>query len=419
MIIAAAAIVVISCALMLTKLAGTLEGSSGYLEEGLGSPLITGTDRISVGQAFYDEMGVFATDSPKEEGRAYRPLDPNDPVTADMAQRYLNLYGHLIDEAQARAFQRGGRRLALAGAQESGDFDQLPVFLDQGITDNTLRQVILTPLLSVVPMRTATVDWINTVSSPDAEYILAANEGDLPTSQDNAYDAQRLDVSVLAARVELTGLSQAVSQGFVDFSQSVIQRRMRAFLETTENEIINGTNTATGGHDGLVQMATTNTVDLLTATITTDDIDDLIQQINENNGHPNLGLASHKIVNDIKAELKAKQELPIGGSPQIAVAGFDFPGGMNVVNYNGIQIMGSNFVNNTPADRDLFLISTEQLRIRELRPMMLERLAKVRDADDWAITRYYTLQDMSANDTSGPPGDGTGGQFHGRILNAA
>lgn len=417
MITALVLLAVLGTTMLINSVARKVDAGIGFLPDGFDNDIVQATDPIGTARTFWDEIGAFNTDSMDEDGMGYYLHQKTDPVAAAYAQNYMDLYGDILAAARNSPNRR---RLALvSGAQESTTIGQLPIFLDSGFVDNTPRHVILTPMIRTVPMRTKTVDWNQVQSAPDAAFILAANEGDLPASQDDVHQSQRLTVSVQAARVEITGLAQSVAQGFVDLSQNKIARRMRAMVETTEDELINGTNAALGGFNGLVQLATTNTENLGGGTITTDDLDNLFQQINENNGHPNFGIGSHQLIYDIKAELKAQQVNNINTTTPPAIGGFAFPQGLNFVEYNGVPIFGSNYPNNTPGSRDLFLVDTTMLQFRELRPTMLERLAKVRDADDWAVTRYYTLQDLSANDPGGPPGDGTGGQFHGRILNAA
>lgn len=418
MIIATLILIVVGMAMMVVGTVGRSEiagngllPENGFLAAGLEHELIAGSDVVSNAAQFWNEMGMFATSHPQEEGLAYYPLQKTDPRLIAVQARFVDLYGPMYASAQ-QPIQ--GRRLALAGpvrgAHESTSVGTLPVGLDAGFIDNTPETVILTPLIKTVPIRTQFVDWNIVDSSPEAEFVTV--EGNLPASADDTHNGERIEVSVLATRVEMTGMAQAATQGFVDLSQSKIARRIEAMIQKTEREVINGTGAA-GGWNGLLGLTTTNTFSNGGGAITSDDVDDLIELINVSKGHPTIGLAPHNTINVLRKELKDKQEL--GNQDPQAIGGFELGGNRNMLRYNGIQFFGSNFVAQGAGVKDLFLVDLPRLQFRELRPTMLEKLAKTRDADDWALTRYVTLQDTSANDTATDPGDGTGGQFHGRI----
>jgi len=407
--IAALLLLVIGAVGVVSMVAGRIQ-TAGFEPD-----LMASQSNAATAPKFWDELGFFATDDPAEEGLAYR-LDSSDPVLIAAQERYRSLYGPIFAANRAKAKSH----LALVGAQTaSTDISTLPIVLEPGFVDMTPQNVVLARMLPRIPNRAKFVDW-NTVSLSDpAEFIASINEGDLPVSQDDTFHAQRLEMSVLAARFEVTGLAQAASQGFVDLNDWRLRRRLQAILESTEDQILNGTAADANGFVGLQQMVTTNTTNLAAATIATDDLDDLMEQIHVQHGMPSFGIASHGVVNDLRKELKANQQIVVGNSPPQAFGGFAFPAGMNRLNYNGIDIIGSDFLNNGAGVKELYLLQTDDLRLRELRPLMVERLAKTRDSNDWGITNYLTFQDMSANDPAGPPGTGIGGQHHGRIFNIA
>lgn len=368
----------------------------------------------ATGPAFMAELGFYATNDPEEEGLAYR-LDSSDPVLIAAQQRYRALYGPLY--AANRKAKHS--KLALAGATVSTDIPTLPIFLEPGFVDNTPLSVLLARMIPRVPIRTKFVDWNTVDAVADASFVADVNEGDLPAAVEDDFFAQRIQSRVLARRLEYTGMAQAAAQGFVDLGNWRLRRNLQALLEHTEDVTVNGLAVDANGWSGLPEIVVTNTDDLLGATITTDDVDDLFSLVRAppSKGKPTFGLASHGVINDLRKELKANQQIPVAGVSPAPVGGFVFPGGMNTIVYNGITLAASDFLDNTPGDRLLYLLQMDDLRYRELRPIMVEKLAKTRDADDWAATNYLTLQDMSANDATGPPGDGTGGQHHAVLQN--
>lgn len=412
--ISAIILLVVGTVFVLSMIAGRSEIAS-FTAPGsdVEAALWKSTNPTVTGPRFMEELGFFATDDIEEMGMPYF-LNKTDPTLVAAQERYIQLYGPHWSSVRARQHNN----LALvSGATESGDIPTLPIFVEPGFVDLTPNSVIVSPMIPRRPIRTKFVDWNDTLTVAAAVFIADGSEGDFAAVAEDTYGAQRLQVRVLSSRLEVTGLAQAATQGFVNLQDWRLRRRFQAIMEHQEAQVINGLSNDANGWNGLPEMVVTNTDNLSAATITTDDIDDLFQLIHVSKGRPSFGIASHGVINDIRKELKTDQVQNINGAPIPPVGGMTFPGGMNSVNYNGVTIMGHDLLDNTSGDRDLYILQMDDLSFPELRPLLVEELAKVRDSRDMGITNYLTLMDASANDTGGPPGDGTGGQHHGRIFN--
>lgn len=372
------------------------------------------TNPSVTGPRFMEELGFYMSDDPEELGLPYY-LNKTDPTLVAAQARYIELYGP--HWAAVRA-QRDSR-LALMGATVSTGIPTLPIFVEPGFVDLTPNSVILSPMIPRRPIRTKFVDWNDTLTVGAAAFVADGSEGNFAALAEDTYGAQRLQVRVLSSRLEVTGLAQAATQGFVNLQDWRLRRRLQAVLEHQEAQVVNGLPNDANGWNGLPEMVTTNTTNLAAATITTDAIDDLFEQIHVSKGRPSFGIASHGVVNDIRKELKTDQVQNINGAPIAPVGGFTFPGGMNSVNYNGVTIMGHDLLNQGVGTKLLYLLQMDEFSFPELRPLLIEELAKVRDSRDMGLTNYLTFMDASANDPAGPPGTGIGGQHHGRIFNIA
>lgn len=361
----------------------------------------TASEYASMGH--WGEMGVAAAVG-GYEGDTYR-WTKGDPVREKIMKGYLKKYW---PGARKRLLALGG---SVYGATETGDLGTLPIFADPKFNDLSVKDVVVMPGILKEPITNKTFEWDPIVTKDSATY--SVSEIPVVAEQKDQVEPQTRTVSLMFARITLSGLAERVSQGFgVDLVNDRVQRRIMAMMELEEATIIEGDGTG-GSFKGMTASFTDNVVDLVTATITLDDLNDALLLAWENGGRPDFAIAPHSVVNKLAQLLEDKgiQRREIIPTTQ-AVGGW--AGRAQEIIYNGIPIRGTRLMNTVEGTMNLVFYQNDMLRLPTLLDTSMMELGVTTDAKDLLLKKYSSFKDLAANNALG---DGTGGQHHAVIKN--
>ena len=291
-------------------------------------------------------------------------------------------------------------------AMTSGNMGTLPIYVDTRMPDLAMKKLIMVPMLRRVAHAYSTIKW-------DPVTVLGAADTDaeggatvLASDADDTVQKQSVDMKFIYSKASYTGVAKALQAGYAqDRIPIQMSRRVQAMNEKLEQMILTGDGT---GNDfkGCGTLFTSNTVDGLGAAITEDMIRELERQISQNGGSPVIGITDTYNLKTIRGF--------VDESVRSAFTGLQGFGGswLEGVMFDDMMILGSRFMPVTTGSRKLFLLTPEELELRNLLPMTNEPLAQTVDIYPTMFKEYVGLMDWSANAVAG---DGSGGQHHGQI----
>ena len=389
-LIALIAIAVIGVLAIAGREAHFAQNGVGFLPPGatLGE---TYEDRAST----FEKLGITPRGAEDIGGQTYY-WDKSDPTLIAMKEKWDTKFAPAM---RARILANAGQDFL--GTQVSTAIGQIPLFIDPGIIDLAKQRTILWPMLRKTPWRGKTVNW-NTITASAAAIFGTAEPQATLTAQDDTYDEQQLTVSTLYGVLNVAGLAQVVADPLFDLMDTSVRSRATMMFELIESESMIGN--SSGGWNGMSILFDTNTIDLLGAAITIEDVRQATRLAVDNGGFPTVAITTPEVVQDLLNEMGPMQSL-ISRQPAV---GFD--GAWRSIQVDDLTIFNSRFMTTTVNQQQMVGFDPNWLDFPILQDMVMEPLAKTEDAEKWMLKMYLTFRDKSANDASN--NDGTGGQYH-------
>jgi len=289
----------------------------------------------------------------------------------------------------------------------------IQVYLDPRIVDITRKETPLVELIPRVSNQGMTADFNRLTNKGSA--FTSAEDGSLNEANDT-YERVSKQIKFLYAVGRVTGPAQAAQSSFIlqgalatgsglnenPFSSAVapnarqleVLTKARALREKEEDLIVNGdSSTDSTEFDGIVkQQATTNVVDLSSASLTWDDIETAARTAFDAGGRPKIAVASSSVIQDIRtimietfkfgpAAMREGAELPFGVSTNLALQTL----------VGSIPVIPSRFLSNTSGSKQIYFLDMDQIEMRVLLDMTFQELAITNDSQKFALKIYECL----------------------------
>jgi len=295
----------------------------------------------------------------------------------------------------------------------------IPLYLDPQIIDISREY---TPLVEVIPRVTnqgLTADW-STISKAAA--FVASEDASLSESNDT-YARESVAIRYLYAVGRVTGQAIAATPSFMmqgmnpsgfnggfgadelaaTAKQIEVLAKARAIKELEEELIINGDVDQAGEYDGIVQIFTDNSgniVDASTGAFDFGDINKAIRLAFDDGGRPGLAICSSEVYTDLEALIQAKQGfVPIAKN---VFWGYETLTLQTMV--GTIPVIPSMFMSNTTDEKAIYFLDLTVVEMRVLQDLTYEPLAKTNDSEKFMMKIYEALVIKNPNFCSGITG---------------
>ena len=286
----------------------------------------------------------------------------------------------------------------------------IPIAYRNELVDLTRKQTPISFVIRSVTNQGIVAPYKQVITKPTAFF---ANENATLTSSDPNFDVLSENIKYMYAKGSTTGPLNAGAPGYnlmgtmppqsgdprgnfgnasaSNANQINILLQARSLLELEEETLINGDkSTNPEEFDGIVSiMGVTNTVDKNTSALDLDDYITAARNAYEDGGYVNFGFCDTssyqdtlELIND-KVSLRDFAESQTFGFTAISLrTGFS----------NGaIPLVPSRFLDNTTGNKAVYLLDLSVWEKRVLQDMTFERLAKVKDSDEFFLKKYMCL----------------------------
>lgn len=259
-----------------------------------------------------------------------------------------------------------------------------PIVWDQDVVDITRR---VTPLLTLIPKVTnkgKTAHYYRITSRAEAQW---GDEDPVLSEMDDVRAQSSEDIKYLRTVGRVTGVAQIAGAHFESSMQREVINKTQSLNEAIEEEMLVGTNSATFGHNGLLQQLTFNKTADLNAAIALSDVKKLVNDCFVAKGAPNL-----IITDPYTAEALIEQQMDYVKyvDPQTTIAwGLQTPTIQTVV--GKIPVVPSLFMPTGTGDRALFCVNTNYLQQRVLQDITFQRIMTGGDSEKFMLKTYRTF----------------------------
>lgn len=295
----------------------------------------------------------------------------------------------------------------------------IPVFVDSTLTDLSRKYTPLVELIPRVSNLGITADY-NVITGKD-DIAFTAAEGAALGDADADYDRRSKKVKYLYAVGSVTGQAQASIPNYsiIGFNSMGAGNTMgnpfsdvqapnamqlatlvaaRALKEFEENLIINGNSTTSVGpgpdgteFDGIIQqMGTTNQLDLVGGDLLFEHIDQIIETAYLNGGRPTLAVASAGVITRLRTLTLNVARIDPTTSAVNLVFGIS-PGFVYKSLVGDINIIPSQFLNNTSGQRSIYFLDMLHVEMRVLLDMVFQEKGVVIDGRQFFLKMYEVL----------------------------
>lgn len=273
------------------------------------------------------------------------------------------------------------------------------------IVERELHDLVITdsPILNRIVRRswpTNAYQYRQRTAGPTA--FFAADGGDLQASSKSAFDKVSVPMRYIYSRVEVTGPMQySVRDQGINLMAYEIENGARALSRLVEEKIVTGTGTG-NEFAGLNVQITTNVKDLDNAGANGKlFLSHLDEAIDMPHRAPTTIIGGRAMGRRINALLQAQQRF---------IDRTEIDGGFQVMTYRGLPILTVDNLmvagEGNPLAEGVFLIDHRQVHFVVQRETFVEKLAKVKDTDDYLVGMYATLAVVDEN------------MHHAKIVNA-
>lgn len=299
-----------------------------------------------------------------------------------------------------------------AGGAGTAGYALVPVYVDPRIVDLSRKYTPAVELIPRVTNQGLTADY-NVITAKGSAFS-AAPDAALPESDDTE-DRKSTWIKYIYSVGRVLGPMQAAMPSYIlegfqpagagnmagdpfspaaapNAKQIRVLTAARALKEYEENLIFNGNaSTTPTDFDGLEVIQSTTNVTTLSAALTWDDIEDMVQTIFSAGGRPKIAFGSGKVITDVRkimldalripaSELN-KGELPFGIPPAVVMQTMVGP----------VPLIPSQFLTNTAGSKKLWFLDTDFIEMRVLQDMTYEDLAKTNDSSKFMLKIYECL----------------------------
>jgi hypothetical protein len=298
-----------------------------------------------------------------------------------------------------------------AGGAGTAGYAMIPLYVDPRVVDVTRKE---TPLVELSPRATNQGMYaeFNKITAKGGAFV-AAEDAALSDTTDT-YDRVSTQIKFLYAVGRITGPTQAAMPSYMlegfqpqggglgtstfgnvqapNAKQLEVLMKARELRELEEDLIINGdTDDDANEFNGIVDLqSTTNQLDLDSAALTYDDIEEAVLYAVQDGGRPNLAVASPSVVKDIRkiiidtyrySPTDLAGSLPFGISASLVL---DTIAGK-------IPVIYSRFLSDTSGAKQIFFLDMRWIEMRVLQDMTYEDLAKTNDSQKFMLKIYECL----------------------------
>jgi hypothetical protein len=282
----------------------------------------------------------------------------------------------------------------------------IPIAHDNKVVDLTRKQ---TPAVSIIPRvsNMGIVAPYKTITSKGAASFQIEN-GAIPVNE-FVPDVSSVNMKYMYSRGSVTGPVQTAAPGhtltgfqpsggavgtFADQSAGNMNQfnvlvQAAAMRELEEETIFNGdASTDAKEYSGIVKlMGVTNTVDKNTSALDLKDYNTAARYAFEDGGLPSVAFCDTATFQDTLDLLSAK----IGFLTSATMTEYGFSSVKLNVGHGQIDLIQSRFLSTTSGSKSVYMLDLSVWEMRVLLDMTFERLAKIRDSDEFMLKMYEAL----------------------------
>ena len=329
-------------------------------------------------------------------------FDLKSSLAVDMRQGWSDRIDENLTQLKSMGTDVGGTGLT--------DNVLIPIAYRNELVDLTRKQTPISFVIRSVTNRGIVAPFKQVTTKPTAFF---ARENATLQSSDPNFDVLSETIKYMYAKGSTTGPLNAAAPGYnlmgtmppqggdprgnfgnasaSNANQINILLQARSLLELEEETLINGDkSTNTEEFDGIVNiLGTTNTVDKNSTALDLDDYITASRQAYEDGGYVNFAFCDTVTYHDTLQLINDKVSLRDFAETQ------DF--GFTAINLrtgfsNGpIPLVPSRFLSTTANLKSAYLLDLSVWEKRVLQDMTFERLAKVKDSDEFFLKKYMCL----------------------------
>lgn len=368
------------------------------------------TNNINAEQTYNNSFYGVENDTVYADPAGTVMQSPNFDLKSSLAVDMRKEWSERIDENLTQLKSMGTD----VGGTGLTDNVLIPIAYRNELVDLTRKQTPISFVIRSVTNRGIVAPYKQVTSKPTAFF---ARENATLTSSDPDFDVLSENIKYMYAKGSTTGPLNAAAPGYnlmgtmppqsgdprgsfgnasaSNANQINILLQAKSLLELEEETLINGDkSTNPEEFDGIVTiMGTTNTVDKNSSALDLDDYITAARFAYEDGGYVNFAFCDTvtyqktlELIND-KVSLREFGETQEYGFTAIKLrTGFS----------NGaIPLVPSRFLNSTDGSRSAYLLDLSVWEKRVLQDMTFERLAKVKDSDEFFLKKYMCLISMA------------------------
>lgn len=261
----------------------------------------------------------------------------------------------------------------------------IPIWVSPDIVNLSQAETPVYAMLPKIAVRGKFYDF-NKRLKPSTNAYWGVENGPVDDYTDT-YSRTVVAMKYAYARGGVTGQMQVHARNYIDMEREVIKNRTADLLQLIETEIL-AASASTNGFNGMGATISTNDT-TLSASLALSDLRTSINycklggktySTQYKGKKPNMIITNIQTNDDIKALLVAYLRYT---PPGIKLAwGFD------VIEFEGIPIVTSQFMTTTSTSKAIYIINTDVCKMAIALDLTMERLAKTKDANEFFIKWY-------------------------------